>query len=114
MGVERKSLLLSDEEKKNTAYHEAGHALVAAKLPHSDPAAQGDDHPSRHGARRHHAAAYRTTGTTITRTISKPQIAILMGGRLAEECSSTDEQPAPATTSNALPNWPARWSASGA
>jgi len=37
MGVERKSMLLSDEEKKNTAYHEAGHALVAAKVPHSDP-----------------------------------------------------------------------------
>ena len=37
MGVERKSLLLTDEEKRNTAYHEAGHALVAAKMPHSDP-----------------------------------------------------------------------------
>jgi len=37
MGVERKSLLLTDEEKKNTAYHEAGHALVAAKMPNSDP-----------------------------------------------------------------------------
>ncbi len=37
MGVERKSMLLSDAEKKNTAYHEAGHALVAALLPHSDP-----------------------------------------------------------------------------
>ena len=37
MGVERKSMILSDEEKKNTAYHEAGHALVAAMLPHSDP-----------------------------------------------------------------------------
>jgi len=37
MGVERKSMILTDEEKKNTAYHEAGHALVAAKMPHSDP-----------------------------------------------------------------------------
>ena len=39
MGVERKSLLLTDAEKKNTAYHEAGHALVAAKMPNSDPSA---------------------------------------------------------------------------
>ena len=30
-------MLLSDEEKKNTAYHEAGHALVATMIPHSDP-----------------------------------------------------------------------------
>ena len=37
MGVERKSLILTDEEKKVTAYHEAGHALVASKLPNSDP-----------------------------------------------------------------------------
>jgi len=37
MGVERKSMILSDEEKKVTAYHEAGHALLAVRLPHSDP-----------------------------------------------------------------------------
>ena len=37
LGPERKSRLLTDEEKKITAYHEAGHALVAASLPHTDP-----------------------------------------------------------------------------
>ncbi len=84
MGVERKSLLLSDEEKKNTAYHEAGHALVAAKLPHSDPV---------------HKVTIIPRGMALGLTMQLPvddrhnyyrnyletQIAILMGGRIAEE-----------------------------
>jgi len=37
MGVERKSLIISEEEKRSTAYHEAGHALVAALIPEADP-----------------------------------------------------------------------------
>jgi len=36
MGVERNSLIISEEEKRNTAYHEAGHALVAAVTPEAD------------------------------------------------------------------------------
>ena len=37
MGAERRSMIISDEEKRNTAYHEAGHALVAKLLPGADP-----------------------------------------------------------------------------
>ncbi len=37
MGVERRSMIISDEEKKNTAYHEAGHTLVAKLIPGTDP-----------------------------------------------------------------------------
>ncbi|MFC2169705.1 ATP-dependent zinc metalloprotease FtsH [Acidobacteriota bacterium] len=37
MGVERKSMIISDEEKKITAYHEAGHALITALIPEADP-----------------------------------------------------------------------------
>jgi cell division protease FtsH len=37
MGVERRSMIISDEEKKNTAYHEAGHSLVAKLTPGTDP-----------------------------------------------------------------------------
>jgi cell division protease FtsH len=37
MGVERKSMIISEEEKRNTAYHEAGHALVAKLTPGTDP-----------------------------------------------------------------------------
>ncbi len=84
MGVERKSMLLSDEEKKNTAYHEAGHALVAALLPHSDPL---------------HKVTIIPRGMALGVTMQLPtddrhnyyknyletSIAILMGGRLAEE-----------------------------
>jgi cell division protease FtsH len=84
MGVERKSMILSDEEKKVTAFHEAGHALVAMKLPNSDPV---------------HKVTIIPRGMALGVTMQLPiddkhnytkdyletNIAILMGGRLAEE-----------------------------
>jgi cell division protease FtsH len=84
MGVERKSLILTDEEKKVTAFHEAGHALVAAKLPGSDPVHKVTIIPRG-----------MALGVTMqlpvddrhnyTREYLKTDLAILMGGRLAEE-----------------------------
>ncbi len=84
MGVERKSLIMSDKEKKNTAYHEAGHALVAVCLPHADPL---------------HKVTIIPRGMALGLTMQLPlddklthnrdwleaQLAILMGGRIAEE-----------------------------
>ncbi len=84
MGVERKSMILSDEEKKNTAYHEAGHALVAALTPGADPV---------------HKVTIIPRGMALGVTMQLPiddkhsynkdyleaQLAILMGGRIAEE-----------------------------
>jgi cell division protease FtsH len=84
MGVERKSLIISEEEKKNTAYHEAGHALVAMIVPHADPL---------------HKVTIIPRGMALGLTMQLPlddkhcyskeyleaQLAILMGGRIAEE-----------------------------
>jgi cell division protease FtsH len=84
MGVERKSMILSDEEKKNTAYHEAGHALVAAMTPGADPV---------------HKVTIIPRGMALGLTMQLPtddkhsytkdhlegMLAVLMGGRTAEE-----------------------------
>ncbi len=89
MGVERKTLVLTDEEKTVTAYHEAGHALVAVFLPGADPL---------------HKVTIIPRGRALGLTMQLPmedkytfgkqyvetQIAILMGGRVAEEITQRD------------------------
>src|SRR6267378_2607590 len=84
MGAERKSLVMSDAEKRNTAYHEAGHALVAAMIPNADPL---------------HKVTIIPRGMALGVTMQLPiddkhsynkvyletQLAILMAGRIAEE-----------------------------
>ena len=56
MGTERRSMVITEKEKRTTAVHEAGHALVAKILPGTDPRPQGDDHPARPRAGPHPAA----------------------------------------------------------
>jgi cell division protease FtsH len=84
MGAERKSMILSDAEKRNTAYHEAGHALVACVLPEADPL---------------HKVTIIPRGMALGVTMQLPiddkhsysksyllaDLAILMAGRIAEE-----------------------------
>ncbi|HAN93757.1 MAG TPA: cell division protein FtsH, partial [Nitrospira sp.] len=84
MGAERKSMVLSDEEKRTTAYHEAGHALMAKLLPGTDPV---------------HKVTIIPRGRALGVTMQLPtddrhnyskdflynNLAILMGGRVAEE-----------------------------
>ncbi|MCD6454652.1 MAG: ATP-dependent zinc metalloprotease FtsH [Candidatus Aminicenantes bacterium] len=84
MGKERKSMILSDEEKKLTAYHEAGHALLASLLPHADPIHKVTIIPR--------GLALGVTQQlpeddryTYTREYLEDQIAVLLGGRASEE-----------------------------
>ncbi len=84
MGVERKSLVMSDREKRNTAYHESGHTIVAAILPAADPL---------------HKVTIIPRGRALGLTQQLPtedkysyskryleaNLAVLMGGRIAEE-----------------------------
>jgi cell division protease FtsH len=84
MGSERRSMIINDHEKKVTAVHEAGHALLAVVLPHADPI---------------HKVTIIPRGMALGVTMQLPtedkhnysrdylndQIAILLGGRIAEE-----------------------------
>ena len=84
MGKERKSMIMSDEEKRNTAYHEAGHALAAYLLPDADPLHKVTIIPRG-----------RALGVTMqlpeedkysyTREYMKTTLTVLLAGRVAEE-----------------------------
>jgi len=84
MGAERKSMLLTDEEKRVTAYHEAGHALVAAKRPHADPLHKVTIIP-RGMALGVTMQLPEDDKHTVTKDYLETQLSILMGGRIAEE-----------------------------
>ena len=83
-GPQRKSRVMSDEERRVTAYHEGGHALVAHALPHTDPVHKITILP------RGHALGYTMVlpdedKYSVTRNQMLDQLAYTMGGRAAEE-----------------------------
>lgn len=84
MGVERKSMIISDEEKRSTSYHEAGHALIASLLPEADPIHKVTIIPR--------GLALGTTQQlplddryTYSKDYLEAQLCVLMGGRVAEK-----------------------------
>ena len=89
MGVERKTLMLTDEEKANTAFHEAGHALVALFTPGSDPLHKVTIIP-RGRALGLTMQLPTEDKYTYTKLYMENQISILMGGRVAEELTQQD------------------------
>jgi len=112
MGTERRSMVMSEKEKRNTAYHEAGHALVSALLPKSDPI---------------HKVTIVPRGRALGMTAYLPEkdnhsydleflsnrITIAMGGRAAEDVifdevttgASNDIQQATDTIRNMICRW---------
>ncbi|HEY9160318.1 MAG TPA: ATP-dependent zinc metalloprotease FtsH [Desulfomonilia bacterium] len=84
MGVERKSLVISDEEKRTTAYHEAGHALVARMLPNADPVYKVSIIP-RGRALGVTQQLPMDDRHTYKKEFLHDTIAVFMGGRVAEE-----------------------------
>jgi cell division protease FtsH len=84
MGAERRSMIITDEEKKVTAYHEAGHTLIAALLPHTDPLHKVTIIP-----RGMALGLTQQLPTEERHNYSRDQlesrIAVAMGGRIAEE-----------------------------
>jgi len=84
MGVERRSMIISDEEKKNTAYHEAGHTLVARLTPGTDPVHKVSIIPRGRalGITQQLPVDDRYTHS---KEFLKNVLTVLMGGRTAEE-----------------------------
>ncbi len=91
MGAERRSMVLSDHEKKLTAYHEAGHTMVGLKVPSADPVHKVSIIPRGMalGVTQQLPEADRHS---YTKEYITSQIAILMGGRIAEEIYFGAEQ----------------------
>jgi len=90
MGAERRSMVMSDEEKKLTAYHEGGHALVAMYQPHSDPVHKATIIPRGRALGMVMRLPERDQ-VSFTRAKLRADLAVAMGGRVAEEIIFGDD-----------------------
>ena len=79
MGAERRSMIISDKEKRNTAFHEAGHALVGKLMKSSRPGPQGHHHPARPRARGSRSSCPPRTASACPRDAANDQIAVADG-----------------------------------
>ncbi len=84
MGAERRSMVMSDEEKELTAYHEAGHAIVALNMEASDPIHKATIIPRGRALGMVMRLPERDR-LSVTREKLKADLAVAMGGRVAEE-----------------------------
>jgi cell division protease FtsH len=84
MGAERRSMVMTEEEKRLTAYHEGGHAVVATHLPESDPIHKATIIP-RGRALGMVVRLPETDRVSVSRGKLEADIAVAMGGRIAEE-----------------------------
>lgn len=84
MGAERRSLIISDDEKKLTAYHEAGHAVIAYHSEHSDPIHKATIIP-RGGALGMVVRLPEGDRVSMSKRRLMADLAVAMGGRIAEE-----------------------------
>ncbi len=84
MGAERRSMVMTDEERKLTAYHEAGHAIVGINVPQHDPIHKATIIP-RGRALGLVLSLPERDQLSVTKTKYKSKIAMAMGGKVAEE-----------------------------
>jgi cell division protease FtsH len=99
MGAERRSMVMSEDEKRLTAYHEAGPCRRGPERPAARPDPQGDDHPARPGPGPRAVAAERDQ-LSVSYTKYRSKIAMAMGGRVAEELVFGPEQVTSGATSD--------------
>ena len=85
IGVEKKSKIISDNDKKITAYHEAGHAILFHVLPHTDPVYSVSIIPTGPGAAGYTMPLPEKDEMFMTKTRMLEEIMVSLGGRIAED-----------------------------